>query len=72
MECNCPICKKVFNASQKEPLKDAEFFPFCSKRCRLIDLGQWLDSEYKVILQLPPENLENPSETPPNIAGSEQ
>jgi len=72
MECKCPICKKVFKVSSEEPLKDAEFFPFCSERCRLIDLGQWLDSEYKVILQLPPENMENPSETPPNIVGSEQ
>jgi len=72
MECKCPICKKVFKVSPEEPFKDAEFFPFCSERCRLIDLGQWLDSEYKVILQLPPENLESPSKTPPNIAGSEQ
>ena len=72
MECKCPICKKVFKVSSEEPLKDAEFFPFCSERCRLIDLGQWLDSEYKVILQLPPENMESPSETPPNIADSEQ
>jgi uncharacterized protein len=25
------------------------FFPFCSERCKLVDLGKWLDSEYKVI-----------------------
>lgn len=72
MECKCPICKKAFKVSSEKPFKDAAFFPFCSERCRLIDLGQWLDSEYKVILQLPPENMENPPETPPNIAGSEQ
>jgi endogenous inhibitor of DNA gyrase (YacG/DUF329 family) len=24
------------------------FFPFCSERCRLIDLGQWLDAEYRI------------------------
>jgi endogenous inhibitor of DNA gyrase (YacG/DUF329 family) len=72
MECKCPICKKVFKVSSKEPFKDAKFFPFCSERCRLLDLGQWLDSEYKVILQLPPEDMESLSETPPNITGSKQ
>ena len=23
-------------------------FPFCSERCRLLDLGKWLDGEYRV------------------------
>jgi endogenous inhibitor of DNA gyrase (YacG/DUF329 family) len=23
-------------------------YPFCSKRCRTIDLGRWLSEEYKV------------------------
>jgi uncharacterized protein len=35
----CPICKK-------EVLKDAPAFPFCSQRCRLVDLGNWLDGKY--------------------------
>lgn len=26
----------------------AEDFPFCSERCRLIDLGRWADEEYKI------------------------
>ncbi|MFO0675346.1 MAG: DNA gyrase inhibitor YacG [Polyangiaceae bacterium] len=29
--------------SGKRPL-----FPFCSERCRTIDLGRWLDGEYRV------------------------
>jgi hypothetical protein len=24
------------------------FFPFCSERCRLVDLGSWLDERYRV------------------------
>jgi len=24
------------------------FFPFCSERCRLIDLGKWLDEEHRI------------------------
>lgn len=37
----CPICG---NAVPRE----AESFPFCSPRCRKIDLGKWLKEEYKV------------------------
>jgi endogenous inhibitor of DNA gyrase (YacG/DUF329 family) len=25
-----------------------ELFPFCSRRCRLIDLGRWLEGEYRI------------------------
>jgi endogenous inhibitor of DNA gyrase (YacG/DUF329 family) len=34
LKLKCPICKKRVTS------KDAEF-PFCSDRCRLIDLGKW-------------------------------
>ncbi len=37
----CPTCKKTVKA------KDAEF-PFCSERCRLIDLGKWASGEYVI------------------------
>ena len=37
----CPICGREF-----EP-KDAESsLPFCSDRCKTIDLGRWLDEKY--------------------------
>jgi endogenous inhibitor of DNA gyrase (YacG/DUF329 family) len=26
----------------------AETFPFCSKRCRFVDLGRWLDGKYRI------------------------
>ena len=35
----CPICKH-------EVQKDAPAFPFCCERCRLLDLGNWLDGRY--------------------------
>jgi len=38
----CPTCKKP------AVKKDNAFFPFCCERCRLIDLGQWLDDGYSV------------------------
>jgi uncharacterized protein len=42
MKYNCPICKKATDSD-----KDAEF-PFCSERCRLLDLGAWSAEKYVV------------------------
>lgn len=39
----CPTCGKLFTTERNE---DAPYRPFCSQRCRLIDLGRWLDGEY--------------------------
>ncbi len=36
----CPICDKTFQSSESTAL------PFCSPRCRQIDLGRWLDERY--------------------------
>ena len=38
----CPICSKPTVAGH-----DAEF-PFCSERCRLLDLGNWAAERYVV------------------------
>jgi endogenous inhibitor of DNA gyrase (YacG/DUF329 family) len=37
----CPICKK------EVPL-DGPFMPFCSDRCRIIDLGNWASDKYVI------------------------
>jgi uncharacterized protein len=37
----CPICRKPVALGDPE-------LPFCSKRCRLIDLGKWADEEYRI------------------------
>ncbi len=42
----CPICKKPVNES--EVGKPGSTFPFCSDRCRLIDLGRWLNGKYQI------------------------
>ncbi len=41
LKLRCPICKKAVKAA------DADF-PFCSERCRLIDLGKWATGEYVI------------------------
>ncbi len=37
----CPICKK-------EVAPDERHMPFCSERCRIIDLGNWASEKYIV------------------------
>ncbi len=42
----CPICKKPVS---EPPAPDAPTtFPFCTERCKLIDLGRWLDGKYQI------------------------
>jgi endogenous inhibitor of DNA gyrase (YacG/DUF329 family) len=41
LKLRCPICKKIVKSS------DADF-PFCSDRCRTIDLGKWASGAYVV------------------------
>jgi uncharacterized protein len=38
----CPVCRRPFQSDQSEAM------PFCSDRCRQIDLGRWLDEGYSV------------------------
>lgn len=38
----CPICKKEARWDENP------FRPFCSERCRLIDLGKWASEEYRI------------------------
>ena len=40
---SCPICQKAILPRKENPL-----FPFCSTRCRAVDLGKWLGEEYRV------------------------
>ena len=42
MNVNCPHCKKQFS------YYDSNWRPFCSERCRLVDLGKWLDEGYRI------------------------
>lgn len=42
----CPTCKRPVTAPKAdEPMGT---FPFCSERCKLVDLGRWLDGQYQV------------------------
>jgi len=41
IQTRCPICKKPVTTNAAE-------FPFCSERCRTIDLGKWASGKYVV------------------------
>lgn len=42
----CPICKNT--VQEKSDPNQRSYFPFCSERCKLIDLGRWLDGKYQI------------------------
>jgi len=52
----CPICRKSVAAPAAGP---ASFFPFCSERCRQIDLLRWSRGQYAIVERLDLELLEN-------------
>ena len=51
----CPICKKSVAPS-------GEFFPFCSERCKIIDLGNWASEKYLISTPLQPPESETEGE----------
>ncbi len=42
MTLRCPICKTA-TTWEENP-----FRPFCSERCKLVDLGAWADDKYRI------------------------
>lgn len=51
----CPICKKPVQLSDPEA-------PFCSERCRLIDLGNWAAEKYVISTPARPKPQHEPDE----------
>lgn len=60
MKVKCPTCGKSIEYSPKNPWR-----PFCSERCKLIDLGAWASEDYVIegdpgsADRMTPEDLEN-------------
>jgi uncharacterized protein len=44
----CPGCGKPVRAPDGATPGRAEPFPFCSFRCQMVDLGRWIDEEYRI------------------------
>jgi endogenous inhibitor of DNA gyrase (YacG/DUF329 family) len=44
----CPICKKEVQLTDP-------FVPFCSERCKIIDLGNWASDKYVIATPVQPD-----------------
>ena len=54
----CPVCRKPAAINSK-------VFPFCSDRCRLVDLNKWMEGRYKISR---PMHWQDDNSAPPDDA----
>ena len=55
---DCPTCGKKVEWTEAN-----KYRPFCSERCKQIDLGAWAEEKYKIAGR-PPEEEQDPDELP--------
>ena len=48
---HCPRCKKLLDGRP-------EHFPFCSERCKNVDLGHWFSDSYAISRPLNPDEVD--------------
>ncbi len=58
-EVACPNCRR------RGPWLESATGPFCSERCRLIDLGQWFSEDHRISRELRPGDFEGLDELTP-------
>lgn len=58
-QVRCPTCKKVGDWFA------GAYGPFCSRRCKLVDLGQWLNEEQRISEPLRPDHFREYEQLPP-------
>ncbi|MBE7420616.1 MAG: DNA gyrase inhibitor YacG [Ideonella sp.] len=61
LEVSCPVCARRTIYSEANRWR-----PFCSERCRTVDLGAWASEQFRVVEASAPE--ESPGFAPPPIA----
>jgi len=62
MKRRCPVCGKTVPDPSKTR-GQAGFPPFCSERCKLVDLDRWFRGEY--VISLPVQEQEKDDENGP-------
>ena len=60
----CPVCKRE-TAWEGNP-----FRPFCSERCKLIDLGNWLAERYRITAAEEEESTSDSSQPRETVKGN--
>jgi endogenous inhibitor of DNA gyrase (YacG/DUF329 family) len=58
----CPTCD-----ISTDPAVNASSFPFCSERCRMIDLGRWLNEEHRLTCEAEDEEDDAEQSTAPQL-----
>ncbi len=53
----CPICERALPPNASSALAS---FPFCSERCRNVDLWRWFEGHYAIVESLPPQSASWP------------
>ncbi len=56
MAARCPVCKRPLPPAAENPSR-----PFCSPRCKLLDLGHWLGEEYRIPGERPGDGAAGPA-----------
>lgn len=56
---DCPTCGKKVEWTEQN-----KFRPFCSERCKQIDLGAWASEKYAIPVVKQPDELDDDAETP--------
>ena len=56
IRASCPICGKGIQIDSIDQLPS---FPFCTARCKLVDLGRWIDGAYSIPEENPPNSEES-------------
>ena len=54
MNITCPTCRKIIAYSSTK-----KYRPFCSEKCKLIDLGAWASEKYNIPGEANAENSED-------------
>ncbi len=47
MRTRCPTCRREIDLPDDAPTR-----PFCSARCKLVDLGSWFDERYRIVVPM--------------------
>lgn len=58
----CAICQRRVEYDGPLPA----LYPFCSPRCKLVDLGKWLRGDYAITRDLTPEERAAHDQPPPD------
>jgi len=53
LQLHCPICQAALPETVEEP----NCRPFCSQRCKLVDLHNWLSGAYRISTPLDPGEI---------------